>query len=512
MDAKKITNFYSELEKLATYNNESISEEEFINNIMEIKNDLKNKGKEIPEIFELVRTKADFRSTMQKYGGYQDRREKLKENLYPIIDMYEQQILDLGISDSKISVKDLNNYLKNNKMQIKTKYGIINILNLESKSGGNGTVYFGNMSGEDVAVKVLINNTKEKINRFLCEYGNVILKLSEKDGIVKMYFYDEIVINNNICPIICMKRYETKLKYNEDYTEDEIIDIVKQILEATKCIHDVGIVHRDLKPDNILISNDKIYIADFGIAYYNPDFFDKTGHTTESERLANFDFSAPEQRNSKIKPEKTMDIYAIGQLIQWLVFGVTTKGTHRKNLYKKFNTPRMHFLDDIVDKCLNDDPKGRYQSINEILVEIEKYNEDKKERQDEAIPIAIAQNNENQELKEALKDIMDKICFSYFGEYDEEIEKNFCIYDKLSDEDVIGFLERIPYNIDRLEFFDKVGASKFINEYTISDNIQIDKTNFIRLNQLYHKVDYKKREAFIEYVKTRLNENVGLPF
>ena len=156
--------------------------------------------------------------------------------------------------------------------------------------------------------------------------------------------------------------------YNENYSEDEIIDIVKQILNATKSIHDAGIIHRDLKPDNILISNDKIHIADFGIAYYNPDFFDKTGHTTESERLANYDFSAPEQRNSKVKPEKTMDIYAVGQIIQWLVFGVTTKGTHRKNLYNKYNTPRMHFLDGIVDKCLNDDPKERYQSINDILM------------------------------------------------------------------------------------------------------------------------------------------------
>lgn len=519
MDAKKVTNFYSELEKLATYNNESISEEEFINNIIEIKQDLKNKGKEIPEIFELVRTKADFRSGMQKYGGYQERREKLRENLYPIIEMYEQQILNKGVSDNKTSIKELNGYLKLNKMQIKTKYGIINILNLETKSGGNGTVYFGNMSGENVAVKVLINNTKEKLNRFLCEYGNVILKLSDKDGIVKMYFYDEIVINNSIYPIICMKKYENKLLYNENYSEDEIIDIVKQILNATKSIHDAGIIHRDLKPDNILISNDKIHIADFGIAYYNPDFFDKTGHTTESERLANYDFSAPEQRNSKIKPEKTMDIYAIGQIIQWLVFGVTTKGTHRKNIYKKYNTPRMHFLDNIVDKCLNDDPKERYQSINDILNEISQYNEDKKEIKNETAPMKITSNaekNANQELKEALKDIMDKICFSYYGEYDEETEKNFCLHAPLSDEFVIEFLERIPYNIDKLEFFDKVGFSKFINEYEASDIAQVEKTNFIRLSQLYQKIkkneDYKLQQAFIEYVKTRLNENFELPF
>ena len=117
------------------------------------------------------------------------KKRKIRENLYPIIEMYEQQVLNKGVSDNKTSIKELNGYLKLNKMQIKTKYGIINILNLETKSGGNGTVYFGNMSGENVAVKVLINNTKEKLNRFLCEYGNVILKLSDKDGIVKMYFF-----------------------------------------------------------------------------------------------------------------------------------------------------------------------------------------------------------------------------------------------------------------------------------------------------------------------------------
>lgn len=78
---------------------------------------------------------------MQKYGGYQERREKLRENLYPIIEMYEQQILNKGVSDNKTSIKELNGYLKLNKMQIKTKYGIINILNLETKSGSNGTVW-----------------------------------------------------------------------------------------------------------------------------------------------------------------------------------------------------------------------------------------------------------------------------------------------------------------------------------------------------------------------------------
>ena len=120
---------------------------------------------------------------MQKYGGYQERREKLREDLYPIIDIYEQKILNnkTQISMQKLSIREINDYLKINNLYLKTKYGKIQIYNLESKSGGNGTVYFGKMSGIDVAIKFLINNSKEKLNRFLCEFGNVIFSPDYKN-------------------------------------------------------------------------------------------------------------------------------------------------------------------------------------------------------------------------------------------------------------------------------------------------------------------------------------------
>ena len=201
MNAEKINNYYVELENIATYNRDPvISDVEFSKFLMEIKLDSKKEGFEMPEIFDLVRTKNDFRKNMQKYGVYQERRDKLREDLYPIMEIYEQKVLNSKIqtNSNKLSIREINNYLKINNLYLKTKYGKILISNLESKSGGNGTVYFGKMADVDVAIKFLINNSKEKLNRFLCEYGNVILKLSEKDGIVKMYFYDEMVINNNI--------------------------------------------------------------------------------------------------------------------------------------------------------------------------------------------------------------------------------------------------------------------------------------------------------------------------
>ena len=46
--------------------------------------------------------------------------------------------------------------------------------------------------------------------------------------------------------------------------------------------------------------------------------------------------------------------------------GKTHKGTHRKRLTEKFNTKRMALLDNIVEKCLDNNPEERYQNIKEL--------------------------------------------------------------------------------------------------------------------------------------------------
>ena len=170
---------------------------------------------------------------MLKYVIGIKRREKLRENLYPIIEKYEKEILNKEQENVILSHKELNEYIRTNEMLLKTKYGVISIASLECKQGGNGVVFFGKMSDVEVAVKFLIKNTRDKLNRFLCEYGNVILKLGEYEGIVRMFFYDEIVINNHAYPMICMKKYASKLCYNETISEDEIINTILEIAKES---------------------------------------------------------------------------------------------------------------------------------------------------------------------------------------------------------------------------------------------------------------------------------------
>lgn len=513
MNLNKIKEFYEVLEDLATYNNFLIEEKDFYNSIKELKNEYKNAGLNIPNEIKMTKNSHDFRSEMQKIGGYKERRDKLKKIIYPLIDFIEEN--EENTNNNQITQKEINDYIKENAFILKTIYGEIKNISLNSKSGGNGIVYFGSFNNSEVAIKFLINMNLKKKKRFLCEFINVIMSIDNYEGIVKQYFYEELKINNKKIPIIVMKKYSNSLEYKSNISQNNLISAFSQITLAVQKLHNNGIIHRDLKPQNILIDEkNKLNISDFGIAYYNSEIFELTGNTEKDERLANFDFSAPEQRNSQLEPTKATDIYAIGQLMYWMVYGYTHKGTHRKLITEKYPGNRMEILDNIIDKCLCNEPKERYQSIEEIYLDINNVTKNS------SLAINnVAMQNQNldmTEVKERLTDIMNNIAFvTTCDEYGEEyLKKSFKTYSEFNINSIIEFIKNIPQKEKSLLFYDEVLFSDFCDG-TYFEQQRLKKEPFINLYNLYNQIKDNNDilSPFLKYIIKTLNNNcLDLPF
>lgn len=240
--------------------------------------------------------------------------------------------------------------------------------------GGNGVVYSGEFLSNTIALKFLITDAtgsklESKNKRFLAEYFNIVT-VENTLGIVRYIDFDILKFNDsegdaNI-PVILMKEYKTSLK-NASPIKDvgTFFDIFDFLINTVEKIHGCGIIHRDIKPENILIDQFGYYVlADFGIASYNPDIFSIRAKTEKKERVGNRLFSAPEQEMPGKVAHPTMDIYAIGQVLHWLVFTETHRGTNRKRIATEF--PDLDKYDEIIERCLSNDYRKRYQSISEL--------------------------------------------------------------------------------------------------------------------------------------------------
>ena len=515
MDANELQDFIDILEDLATYCRISIDENWFAESIKKIKKMFKEANIEIPFEIKLTKRSYDYRCQLQKCGGYKERRERIKETFYPLLDYLESKI-DISEQTEMFNQKKLNDYLRLNNYTIKTFYGNITDISItETAAGGNGIVYFGKLNNHDVAIKFLLKNDKNKRNRFLCEFLNVIIGIDNNEGIVKQYFYDEIVLDGCKVPIIVMKKYSNHLEYIDKISQDELISKFDQLAKALKKIHDNGIIHRDLKPKNILIDEKgRLNIADFGISYYNSDIYDMTGHTQKSERLANYEFSPPEQNDSKKELTKSADIYSLGQIIYWLVFNETCRGTRRKKITDKYSGPRMELLDNIIDKCMANEPCYRYQTIDDIYKDI-----NSKLLPSGDVDVKKIIKKDEKEIKEQLEDIIQHITFTVDSDiYGNEYKISaFKTLEHFTNEKVIMFLGRIEIKLNELLFCDKVKFSDFYDnsEGLFFEECYIDKKHFSDLYNLYLEIkdDEKLLSPFIRYIVKAFNDNyLDLPF
>ena len=117
------------------------------------------------------------------------------------------------------------------------------------------------------------------------------------------------------------------------------------MLDALGYLHSHQVLHLDLKPDNILFTriNDDVKLIDLGCCYTD-SFPDTQGYTSE--------FAAPEQLSIIHCPLSIQtDIYAFGKILDLL--------------------PSSYIYNKVIARCTAEYPKDRYQSVGEILHDID---------------------------------------------------------------------------------------------------------------------------------------------
>ena len=259
------------------------------------------------------------------------------------------------------------------------KYRIVKLIG----SGGMANVYLGidMNTGVNVAIKILkpeFSSDEEFIRRFDAEAKSVA-SLNHAN-IVKVYGVGH---EGNFRYIVqeYIEGITVKDLINQNGHLDwrNAVPIVIQIGLALDYAHQNGIVHRDIKPQNILISRDRVAkITDFGIARAAST----TTITMTGVQMGSVHYFSPEQaRGGNVGPQS--DVYSLGVSLFEMVTGrLPFDGDSNvaiavKHLQETPPVPSSLMqgipkgLDSIIAKCMQKSPERRYQTMRQLVTELD---------------------------------------------------------------------------------------------------------------------------------------------
>lgn len=238
--------------------------------------------------------------------------------------------------------------------------------------GGAGRVYEAKTdSGKVVAIKCLSPEriTTERQKRFKNEIS--FCQSQNHKNIVNVIDTGAIFIKEVKCPFYVMPRYTGTLRtLMAELQPNEILAVFSQILDGVEAAHFSGVWHRDIKPENVLWEKGKneLVVADFGIAHFEEDEIYTAVETKHAARMANYQYSAPEQRARGAKVDHRADIFSLGLLLNELFTGEIPQGAGYRHIADV--SPDHGYLDDIVESMIQQKPENRLSSIAEIKKEL----------------------------------------------------------------------------------------------------------------------------------------------
>jgi serine/threonine-protein kinase len=172
----------------------------------------------------------------------------------------------------------------------------------------------------------------------------------------------------------------------------EALDVGIQVASALSAAHKAGIIHRDIKPENIMIRRDGIVkVLDFGLAKLIRPRQAVTGDTQAATKvliktepgiaMGTPQYMSPEQARGLDVDART-DIWSLGCVLYEMVSGqqpftgATTMDVLSAILDREPDLLIHHLseapreLQHIVNKALRKDPEERYQTVQDLLIDL----------------------------------------------------------------------------------------------------------------------------------------------
>ena len=244
------------------------------------------------------------------------------------------------------------------------------------RKGGMAIVYKGEKGSFTRAFKMLrpdkADNNPQLCERFLHEIK--VQSQLDHPNIIKMldaYPYTDsegrtsTVLEMEWLNGVDLQRY-IAAKAPAGLPAQEVIMIAKRIAEGMEHAHNRKILHLDVKPSNIFRTIDGyIKIIDFGIARVigeNAEIVEGAETRTIVTEFGESTFKgtlgyAPNEQQIGAKLGFYTDIFSYGQTLRFLLNGTIDPSVDIKD----------PLLRDIIDKCVQQNPKYRYQSFTEVL-------------------------------------------------------------------------------------------------------------------------------------------------
>ena len=262
--------------------------------------------------------------------------------------------------------------------------------------GGLKKIYqvLDTVTGRLVARAYPKSNKRELCDLFICEAR--VQSLLEHPNIIPIY---DLGLDEEI-PWFTMKliRGKTLDDYLKEFAQDpdssknDKFDIFSKICDAISYAHSQKVLHLDLKPENVFVDDyGEVLIGDWGLARF------QGGQQIDIDQALPADFlgqgslygcmpgtpgyMAPEHCSQGSEKKPCTDIYSLGSLLHFIFAEKAVYRGDRESIVEKCRKGKYELDEErvplrllpIISKCLAFESEQRYQSVSELMGDINSY-------------------------------------------------------------------------------------------------------------------------------------------